>query len=137
MHEVRRCSVSVPMTARTGWKPLPATTRFPSSGPKKLSAKRIMSCHGCAGCAKKSAYGVYFIFKSMEQGPTFRIACRSILPRIPTTGSWYINGAASRTVQINVFAPGQFRMKAGADLKQAGRPTPHANSAFGWFRYPA
>src|SRR5271157_4330401 len=29
---------------------------------------------------KKGAYGVYFIFKSMEQGPTFRIS----LPRYPT-----------------------------------------------------
>src|SRR5271169_3562755 len=29
---------------------------------------------------KKNAYGVYFIFKSMEQGPTFRIS----LPRYPT-----------------------------------------------------
>jgi len=30
--------------------------------------------------ANKSAYGVYFIFKSMEQGPTFRIS----LPKYPT-----------------------------------------------------
>ena len=29
---------------------------------------------------KKSAYGVYFIFKSMEQGPTFRIS----VPKFPT-----------------------------------------------------
>ena len=29
---------------------------------------------------KKAAYGVYFIFKSMEQGPTFRIA----MPKFPT-----------------------------------------------------
>jgi hypothetical protein len=29
---------------------------------------------------KKSAYGVYFIFKSMEQGPTFRIS----VPKYPT-----------------------------------------------------
>jgi hypothetical protein len=30
--------------------------------------------------AKKNAYGVYFIFKSMEQGPTFRIS----VPKYPT-----------------------------------------------------
>jgi len=29
---------------------------------------------------KKAAYGVYFIFKSMEQGPTFRIS----VPKYPT-----------------------------------------------------
>jgi hypothetical protein len=29
---------------------------------------------------KQGSYGVYFIFKSMEQGPTFRIS----LPRYPT-----------------------------------------------------
>ena len=32
---------------------------------------------------KKNAYGVYFIFKSMEQGRTFRIS----LPKYPTGGS--------------------------------------------------
>ena len=42
------------MTISTGWKPLPATTRFPSSGPKEVSAKRIMSCHGCAECARRT-----------------------------------------------------------------------------------
>jgi hypothetical protein len=30
--------------------------------------------------AKNNAYGVYFIFKSMEQGPTFRIS----MPKYPT-----------------------------------------------------
>src|ERR1700679_443265 len=32
---------------------------------------------------KKNAYGVYFIFKSMEQGRTFRIS----MPKYPTNGS--------------------------------------------------
>ena len=31
---------------------------------------------------KNNAYGVYFIFKSMEQGPTFRIS----MPKYPTKG---------------------------------------------------
>ena len=30
--------------------------------------------------ANKNAYGVYFIFKSMEQGPSFRIS----VPKYPT-----------------------------------------------------
>src|SRR3954447_20640083 len=30
--------------------------------------------------AKRDAYGIYFIFKSMEQGPSFRIS----LPKYPT-----------------------------------------------------
>jgi hypothetical protein len=29
---------------------------------------------------KRNAYGVYFIFKSMEQGPTFRVS----VPKYPT-----------------------------------------------------
>src|SRR6266850_7159594 len=68
------------MTTRSGWKPLPATTRSPSSGAKKVSVKRIMFCPGCAQMRKKGTYGVYFIFKSMEQGPTFRIS----VPKYPT-----------------------------------------------------
>jgi hypothetical protein len=32
--------------------------------------------------ANKNAYGVYFIFKSMEQGPSFRIS----VPKYPTQG---------------------------------------------------
>src|ERR1700693_3238932 len=32
----KECSLSVPMTTTTGWKPLPPTTRSPSSGPKKV-----------------------------------------------------------------------------------------------------
>src|SRR4029077_4006179 len=42
------------MTIRTGWKLLPGTTASPSSGPKKVSAKRIMSCPGCAECARRA-----------------------------------------------------------------------------------
>jgi hypothetical protein len=34
---------------------------------------------------KKDAYGVYFIFKSMEQGPTFRVA----MPKYPTADPNY------------------------------------------------
>ena len=29
---------------------------------------------------KRNAYGVYFVFKSMEQGPTFRVT----MPKYPT-----------------------------------------------------
>jgi len=39
---------------------------------------------------KKNAYGVYFIFKSMEQGARSGSACRNIPPRTPTTASWRI-----------------------------------------------
>ena len=35
--------------------------------------------------SKKNAYGVYFIFKSMEQGPTFRIS----VPKYPTKDPHY------------------------------------------------
>src|SRR5271166_5728505 len=40
----------------------------------------------------------------------------------------------NRTIQIDVLASGQFRVKAGADFKQAGHATFDADPAFGWFR---
>src|ERR1700726_2415674 len=45
---------ALPMTTRSGCKPLPATTRSPSSGAKKVSVKRIMFCPGCAECARRA-----------------------------------------------------------------------------------
>src|SRR5271166_5678340 len=54
---------------RTGWKPLPATTRFPSSGPKKVSAKRIMSCPGCAGCARRAPTESILFSRAWNKGP--------------------------------------------------------------------
>src|SRR3982074_105300 len=68
------------MTIRTGWKLLPGTITSPSSGPKKVSAKRDHVLPWLRRMRKKGAYGVYFIFKSMEQGPTFRIS----VPKYPT-----------------------------------------------------
>ena len=55
--------------------------------------------------AKRNAYGVYFIFKSMEQGPSFRVsvpkyATKSLPSRkrgIRITGSSPANAAASPT----------------------------------------
>ena len=44
---------------------------------------------------KANAGGVYFIFKSMEQGPPSVSPCRSIPPRTRITVSWRSNGAAS------------------------------------------
>src|SRR5262245_360361 len=43
--------------------------------------------------ANKNAYGVYFIFKSMEQGPTFRIS----MPKYPTKDPHYRNLARQRS----------------------------------------
>src|SRR5215468_7293715 len=45
---------------------------------------------------RRNAYGVYFIFKSMEQGPSYRITMPK-LPRIPTTASWPARRAGSPT----------------------------------------
>ena len=47
--------------------------------------------------ARKGAYGVYFIFKSMEQGRTFRVTVPNTPPRIPITGSSPTSAAVSRT----------------------------------------
>jgi len=56
------------MTTRSGWKPLPATTRSPSSGAKKGVRKEDYVLPWLRRMRKKGTYGVYFIFKSMEQG---------------------------------------------------------------------
>ena len=53
---------------------------FPWNGPKKACAKRITFCPRCAAWRSEALYGVYFIFKSMEQGRTFRIS----VPKYPT-----------------------------------------------------
>jgi hypothetical protein len=39
-----------------------------------------ISCSVYAKSSTRNAYGVYFIFKSMEQGPTFRVS----VPKYPT-----------------------------------------------------
>ena len=44
-----------------------------------------MSCPGNAAWHRNDAYGVYFIFKSMEQGPTFRVS----VPKYPTKDPHY------------------------------------------------
>jgi hypothetical protein len=46
---------------------------------------------------RKNAYGVYFILKSMELGPTSASRRRNIPPRIPITASSLTSAAASRT----------------------------------------
>ena len=45
---------------------------------------------------KRNAYGVYFIFKSMEQGPSFRVSVPKYPTRIQTTASSPASAAASR-----------------------------------------
>src|ERR1700758_1764914 len=45
---------------------------------------------------KKGSYGVYFIFKSMEQGPTFRIS----VPKYPTS-RWTSKANASRSSKLH------------------------------------
>ena len=43
--------------------------------------------------AKQGAYGVCFIFKSMEQGASFRVTVPKYRPRIQVTGSWPLSAA--------------------------------------------
>src|SRR4029077_9972704 len=88
---------SAPMTIRLGWKLLPGTTTSPSSGPKKVSAKRIRSCPGCAGCARRAPLEFISFSRAWNKGQPSASACRSILQRTPTTGSWRLSAAASPT----------------------------------------
>src|SRR5450755_3478993 len=46
---------------------------------------------------KKNAFGVYFIFKSMEQGRTSASACPNFRRKIRTIAFWRTNEAASPT----------------------------------------
>jgi hypothetical protein len=45
---------------------------------------------------RNNCFGVYFIFRSMEQGRTFRISVPKFRHKTPTTASWRISGAISR-----------------------------------------
>jgi hypothetical protein len=47
---------------------------------------------------KRGAYGVYFIFKSMEQGRTFRITVPKYPTQDPITAYWRCSGAALPTI---------------------------------------
>jgi hypothetical protein len=47
--------------------------------------RNIMSCPGNNRMAKAEAYGVYFVFKSMEQATTVRVT----VPKYPTKGANY------------------------------------------------
>src|SRR5215510_15127189 len=69
------------MTIRTGWKLLPGTTTSPSSGPKKVSAKRIRSCPGCAECARKAPLESISFLRAWNKGRPSGSVCRSILPK--------------------------------------------------------
>ena len=89
---------------------------------------------------KRNTYGVYFIFKSMEQGPTFRIT----VPKYPTqdpnyrilahqrsrfTHYYFYNGLAERPHLGDTHA---LASGAGADLSKSGpvvqHPGKHGNA---------
>jgi hypothetical protein len=72
-------------------------TTSPSSGPKKVSAKRIRSCPGCVGCARRAPMESISFSRAWNKERPSASACRSILQETPTTASWRINAAASRT----------------------------------------
>ena len=78
--EQRSAQPSAPTITGTGSKPTPATSTSPSNGPKRECAKRIYVLPALRRMEKAKCFGVYFIFKSMEQGRTFRIT----VPKYPT-----------------------------------------------------
>jgi hypothetical protein len=51
-----------------------------------------------ARLAKKNAYGVSFLFKSMEQGRPFASVCPNTPPPISTTAFWPRSAAVSRII---------------------------------------
>ena len=60
------------------------------SGRKKGVRKEDYVLPALGRMVKKNAFGVYFIFKSMEQGRTFRISVPKYPTEDPTTASWLI-----------------------------------------------
>ena len=76
----KRCSASAPTTTASGSRLSPAIIKSPWSGPRKVFARRTHVLPALRRLEKHGAYGVYFIFKSMEQGRTFRIT----VPKYPT-----------------------------------------------------
>jgi hypothetical protein len=52
--------------------------------------------------AQKRAYGVYYIFKSMEQGPTFRVSVLKYPTKDPHHRILASSAAVSRTT-ISIF----------------------------------
>ncbi len=54
--------------------------RIPIQWPEKGMKKEDYVRPYCAGMQRRKRFGVYFIFKSLEQGPTFRC----LLPKFPT-----------------------------------------------------
>ncbi len=59
--------------------------RIPIQWPEKGIKKEDYVRPYCVGMERRKRFGVYFIFKSMEQGPTFR----SLLPKFPTDDPEY------------------------------------------------
>src|SRR6516162_1530421 len=73
------------MTISAGWKPMPVTIRSRSSGRRRGRARRTTSLPWLQRMARGDACGVYFIFKSLEQGPTYRVS----LPKYPSKDPHY------------------------------------------------
>ena len=59
--------------------------RLPIEWAEKGVRKEELVLPDLARLVRKNAYGVYFIFKSMEQGPTFRIS----MPKFPSSDPNY------------------------------------------------
>ena len=59
--------------------------RIPIEWAKRACARKTMSCRGNAAVVRPVSYGVYYILKSMEQGPTFRVT----VPKFPTKDANY------------------------------------------------
>jgi len=71
--------------------------RIPVQWPEKGIRREDYVLRWLRRAERKNAYGVYFIFKSMEVGPTFRITIPSTPPRTPSTALSPTSAAASPT----------------------------------------
>ena len=82
--------------------------RFPIKyAAKGRGARKTMSCRGDVAWCGRDRYGVYYILKSMEQGPTFRVTeLQKEPPRTSIIASWRVSAAASpTTISTSVTKP--------------------------------
>src|SRR5215469_2204291 len=81
----KKSCVSGPPITTAGWKPSPRNTTSLCSGPKKGSARKTTVRPHLRRLERQSQFGVSFILKSMERGPSFR----SDVPRFPVDDPHY------------------------------------------------
>src|SRR5271165_4651804 len=76
---IKSCSAGAPTIIKTGWTPSPATTAFPSSGPRKASAKRTTFSPPCDAWRRPTLSESTSSARAWNRAAPSASPCRSIL----------------------------------------------------------